>query len=330
VTELRAELRTDVDLADEAVRLWTDLDDPIGRARAELVRAHLGPAETARLVAEDVRGRMQAIGCHALDGRLEDLLARVGDPETVLVVEALGRFRVRRRGQVIPRSAWQSRKARDLLKILVSRRGRPVPRDELVLLLWPDTRVDEDAVASKRLTVVLSTLRAVVDPDGGADVLVTGDGAVHLDLDQVRVDVERMLQAAAQAGRFERSGRRADSLERWRGVEAMYTGDFCEEDPYADWAFDLREQVRHAYVRAAAAVAVAEHEAGRYEEAARYWLRLLERDPFDERGHLGLVRSLDLAGRLWGRAPPVRHLHGTDAGARDRTRALSALTDVPL
>ena len=42
-----------------------------------------------------------------------------------LSIGSLGRFRVVRDGEVVPATAWQSKKARDLLKILVARRGRP-------------------------------------------------------------------------------------------------------------------------------------------------------------------------------------------------------------
>jgi len=50
-------------------------------------------------------------------------------------------------------------------------------------------------------------------------------------------------------------------------------------------------------VQAAARVATAEAEDGRPEQAARFWLRLLERDRYDEHAHLGLIRAFHAAGR---------------------------------
>jgi two-component SAPR family response regulator len=61
----------------------------------------------------------------------------------------------------VPASQWQSRKARDLLRILVARRGRPVPRGELCELLWPE---DDQARTGHRLSVLLSIVRGVLDP----------------------------------------------------------------------------------------------------------------------------------------------------------------------
>ena len=57
---------------------------------------------------------------------------------------------------------WKSRKARDLLKILVLRRGSPATRDELAELLWPD---DAGDASGNRLSVAVSILRAVLDPE---------------------------------------------------------------------------------------------------------------------------------------------------------------------
>ena len=49
------------------------------------------------------------------------------------------------------------------MKILVSRRGQPVPRDVLAELLWPESEGDEGSRLRSRLSVALSTVRSVFD-----------------------------------------------------------------------------------------------------------------------------------------------------------------------
>lgn len=300
IAELRAALDADPDRADEAVRGWGEIGDPIGLARAELVRAGFDDPERARQVAEDVRARMRAIGCRLLDPEIEALLARATPVDARRVeVETLGAFRVLRDGTPVPRGAWQSRKARDLLKILIARQGRPVPREQLVALLWPDDAQDR-LVGLRRLKVIVSMLRGVLDPDRDAPrapVLLAEAGALRLDLSRVAVDVEDFLNQVAAAAALDRAGQPAEALDRWRAAEAAYLGDFCAEDAYAEWAAPLREQARLGYVQAAARVAQAEAAAGNHEQAARLWLRLLERDRYDERAHLALIRVLHRAGR---------------------------------
>ncbi|WP_127938050.1 BTAD domain-containing putative transcriptional regulator [Nonomuraea polychroma] len=299
IVELRAVLDGDAKLADEAVRKWATLGDPIGQARAELVSAELADPATGRDTAARVRERMHAIGCRALDDRIDALIARtVPEPQARVVVETLGTFRVLLGGVPVARTAWQSRKARDLLKILAARRGSGISRERLAEILWPEQ--EDEAVGLRRLNVMVSTLRAVLDPERERppdDIVVSEEGALHLDLSHVDLDVEKFLDLVAAATKLDQAGRTAEALERWAAAESAYGGEFCEEDPYADWAVGLREQARLGYVQAAARIAAARASERRYEESARYWLRLLERDRYDERAHLGLVRVLDLAGR---------------------------------
>ena len=102
------------------------------------------------------------------------------------------------------------------------------------------------------------------------------------------VDVEEFL-AAADAALAHARGGDPEAHARLVAAEAAYVGDFLEEDAYEDWAMGLREEARAIYtevVRALADEAAAAEDA---DAATRYHLRVLERDPYDEPAHLGLV-----------------------------------------
>jgi DNA-binding SARP family transcriptional activator len=81
-------------------------------------------------------------------------------------------------------------------------------------------------------------------------------------------------------------------------AEAAYTGDFLEEDPYEDWATELREEARLTYVQVAIVLAMHTSDAGEHVTASRYCLRILERDQYqyNEPAYLALVRALSAAG----------------------------------
>lgn len=91
--------------------------------------------------------------------RLFDELGRRRVPP--IGVQTLGGFRVMLSGVPIADDAWQSRKARTLLKILIARRGRPVHREVLMEILGSGV---DPFKSSNRLSVALSTLRGVLDP----------------------------------------------------------------------------------------------------------------------------------------------------------------------
>jgi DNA-binding SARP family transcriptional activator/ATP/maltotriose-dependent transcriptional regulator MalT len=295
---LRARLTGELRHADEACDRWEELGDLVQAASAELTRARLAGGQEAGATAERVRVRLHAIGCRAFDDRIHALLSHAG-PERGqrLVLHTLGGFRVLRDGVPVPRTAWQSRKARDLVKLLASRRGRPVPREWLVEHLWPDA---DPTTAGKRLNVMASTVRGVLDPDRqwpSDHVLVTDGDALCLDLRHVELDVDRFLTEVDTAARLDREGSHDAALDCWRRAERRYTGEFCEDDPYAEWPVGIREEARAAYAQVVARLADEASHAGRDDEAVRLWLRLLERDAYDERAHLALVAALVAADR---------------------------------
>jgi DNA-binding SARP family transcriptional activator len=198
-------------------------------------------------------------------------------------------------GQQVTRAAWQSRRARDLLKLLVARRGRPVPRGVLMEALWPD---EDPARVANRLSVALSTIRGVLDPDRrfATDEFIAGDNdTVALNLDTVEVDLERFLALAAEGLADVERGDVARGLPLLASAGAAYTGDFLEENPYDDWALPAREEARAAYI--AVARALARHSGSDPDAVARHLLRILELDRYDEEAHLDLVRTLAGSGR---------------------------------
>jgi DNA-binding SARP family transcriptional activator len=214
-----------------------------------------------------------------------------------LALRCLGAFRVFRDGHPVSTKAWQSKKARTLLKILVARRGRSTPRAMLMEELWPG---EDPTVLSNRLSVALATMRGVLDPDKQhpADRYVAADkDAIRLDLENVAVDVEDFLAFAASGLSQVRQGRRGKGASALTEAVAMYSGDFLEEDAYEDWAHPLREEARATYIAVVRTLAELSVEAGHHDAAIGHYLRILGKDAWDEKAHLGLVRSLEAAGR---------------------------------
>jgi DNA-binding SARP family transcriptional activator len=270
----------------EAEAVWEALSCPIPLARTRLALLRAG-ADGVR--AEEIERACRDVGARALAAEAAAAGTAAAEvPE--LSVRTMGGFRVWRGGAAVPLSAWQSRKARDLLKILIARRGAPVPRAALCELLWPEV---DPGRSGNRLSVAVSTLRAVLDPrrERSPDrYVVSGEGAIWLRRDHVDIDIENFLAAAQVAlGTMD--------IDALRAAEAAYSGDFCEEDRYADWAGPLREEARASYVSVARALTQRHVTDGEHETAIRYLLRLLASEPYDERAHLALVRELDAAGR---------------------------------
>ncbi|TWP53236.1 transcriptional regulator [Lentzea tibetensis] len=288
--ELLGQLENDRILLDQALTLWREVGDPLGEVRVRTAQAVLVGGAAGERLAVEAQHKAAGLGARLLAE------AAAGAAETcrrasrpAVFIQTLGGFRVLRDGEPVPPTAWQSRKARDLVKILIARCGRPITREALGGLLWPD---EEPERVANRLAVALSTARSVLR--AGAGVVAEGD-AVRLDPSLLPVDVVLFL-ADARAGLAAAHRKSSEALSLLTAAESAYHGDFLEEDPYEDWAVRLREEARLIYLQVVAVLAEHAERAGEFPLASRYCLRVLERDPYDENAHLTLVRVLAAAG----------------------------------
>jgi DNA-binding SARP family transcriptional activator/ATP/maltotriose-dependent transcriptional regulator MalT len=277
----------------EAEAIWCRAGAQPAADRVRVLIGRLpGTDGPRRWAAREAAKRLVALGVPAVDGA--PLLPVEAAPVRVRV---LGRFDVVVGGQPVPLPAWRSRQARTLLKILIARRGRPVPRGELCELLWPD---DEPARTAHRLSVLLSAVRNVLDPgrQRPADHYLRADPAgVCFDVGRVALDVEDLLRDAAHGLHLAREGHAERAREILADVDAAYRGDAFDDEPYEGWADGLREEARAVWLRALRELAELCRRAGDLDQSATILVRLLVADPYDEPAHRALVEVLRVAGR---------------------------------
>jgi DNA-binding SARP family transcriptional activator len=287
----------------EALAIWRDAG---AGADSDRVLAALGALPGARtedrLQARLAAGRLSGAG----------VIAAAPTCSSDVDIRVLGPFAVT--VATVPAPTWQSRKARDLLRILLARRGRPVARDELLELLWGGAGKPEKV--AHRLAVALSTVRGVLDPGRRApadEYIGTGPANIWLNLDRVAVDVETFLADAAHGLRLHARGN-AEARTVLLAVEHSYVGEVFADDPYDDWAQPLREEAHGTYLQVLRALV---RLGGGPDDTIRRLSVVLADDPYDERCHRDLVGTLVDAGR-----------HGEARRAYDRYRA--AMRDLGL
>src|SRR3954451_24902909 len=91
-------------------------------------------------------------------------LKLAGNNETAqtLRVFMLGRFEVEQGNRLIESEQWRSGKARNLFKILLTRRSYQISRQEATELLWPELEMDR---AANNLNQAVYSLRRTLEPD---------------------------------------------------------------------------------------------------------------------------------------------------------------------
>jgi DNA-binding SARP family transcriptional activator len=265
-------------------------------ARVDIALA--GLPDGGPLLAQSAASALRGLGAKGLAMEADRVASSLSErgPHDV-GIRTLGGFGVTVDGEPVPTSAWQSRVAREVVGMLAATRGRPLHREIVIERLWPD---EDPTKAGNRLSVALSTIRGVFDPDRshGADhYLVAARDSLALDLDHIEVDIEYFFEEARRGRSLLRSGAEAMGLSVLRSAEARYLGEFLEDHPYADWAIALREETRTEFMSIARILAEAEAEQGDHDASARWYMRILEQDAYNEPAHLALVSAMAAAGR---------------------------------
>ena len=213
-------------------------------------------------------------------------------------------------GLQVPAETWQSRRARDLLRLLVCWRGRAVPRLQICEALWPD---DDPDRTNHRLSVLLSIVRGVL----GSDAIVSDQACVALDVTRVQIDVEQFLADVRDAVALHEQGAGCDAAALLATAVDSFSDEPFADAPYDDVATPLRDEARTAFLQALRLLAGWCRRAGSYDQAAAYLCRLLRDDPYDEDAHRTLIGVLNRSGR-----------HGQARLAAARYRA--AMADIGL
>ena len=275
-------------------------DDPM--VPVALAREAAAGISHARLVEIDGRDHFPQVGDvdSWLDHVEELVTGSVGGtvhrpvPPLQVEIDTLGGFRVRVDGEDVPPSAWGSRRARQLCKRLAVAAGEPVAREVLAEELWPEET--DPAKLGARLSVLLSNIRRVLR--GG---VIADRDAVALDVAALRLDLQVVHEALA----------RGDDA----GAVAAYPAPVLPEDAYEDWAIRARERLTFAIAEAHRRLAADAASTGRPDDVVLHARAILELDPYDERAHELLVRTLAASGR---RGDAVR----AETGYRDRMAEL--------
>lgn len=223
-------------------------------------------------------------------------------------ITVLGGFEVRSAPGGV--TAWTSRKARELLCILVTFRGRPVSRELLMEHLWPGQAPSR---LRNRLAVTVSTVRRALDPAADFDrehFVGTTRDTVRLHVDHVTIDAECFLRTGAAAlARGTLAGRQqaasSERVDHLNGGEqalteralsdslSYYRGEAFADEPFAEWATALRDECAAMLVALLHAVIAVTRSSWRRADAAR---QILATDPYDERANRALVEALQNLG----------------------------------
>lgn len=222
---------------------------------------------------------------------------KVADPEHhpgyTLRLRTLGTFQAWRGMQEITRREWRREKARQLLQLFITHRGKLLQREQIMELLWPEA---DPAVAQRDFRVALNSLLTALEPDRPARAnpfYIVREGQAYglnpqsgywLDADQF----ERLAAHGLACGEQRQEAQARESLSQ--AVE-LYQGDFLAELRYEDWCSEERERLQVLYLRSLEWLAQDAARQGLYEKCVRLCDLILATDHTWEEAYRLLMYS---------------------------------------
>jgi DNA-binding SARP family transcriptional activator/predicted ATPase len=218
---------------------------------------------------------------------------------TSLTVHLLGGFQLDYDGEVI--TAISQPRQQSLLAYLLLHRHRPLARQHLAFLFWPDST---ESQAQTNLRKLLYHFRRV---------LPTADRFLHSDAKTVqwavdaplRLDVAEFEDYIARAHTAENRGQTAEGIAHLTAAAACYQGPLLPHC-YDDWVLSERERLHQQCTEALSRLMAHLEPQLDYAAAIRHGQHLLQLDPLHEETYRRLMRLYALRGD---RASALRVYH---------------------
>jgi DNA-binding SARP family transcriptional activator len=226
----------------------------------------------------------------AAEHALERLVYR---PVYTLHVRSLGGFGVWRGEVEIRDRDWRSVKARQLLQLLLVERGRMLPRDRIMDMLWPGLEAE---AAANNLRVTLSRLTKAIEPnrpEGAPTYYVVQQGDTYgfnIESDHSYDAAEFSAKADQARNAFQR-GRHDEALALYRRAIELYGGTFLPDCLYEDWSVVERERLGLLFTEVSLRLGGMLIEDSLPHEAIGLAWRVLEYDQAQEEAYQLLMRA---------------------------------------
>ena len=263
------------------------------------VQVHPGETAGVWVTAASLGGADAAVVLQLRAGMLGDRRRRtephwMGSAE--LRVFTLGRTRIES-GEGPMGGEWLAHRPGELLKYLVTERGRTVPLEELVDAFWP--HAGRGGATNVRQAV--HSLRERLEPKrikhAPSAFIQARKGGYALDPENVWIDAEDFESTARSGFEALRRGDAETARPAFERASQLYRGDFLADEPYAEYALSERDRLRDLAGQVLRALARMARDRANLEMATEHLQRVAELEPLDLDAQRDLLAILMERGR---------------------------------
>jgi len=263
------------------------------RAVAQFPQVFSAP-EAAELLPKDLREQLPASAAAAKAAATAErpafVVVRAG-PAADLTINMLGAVEIfRDPARPLAADAWVTRRARDILCFIASRRHRRVSKDTIIDTFWGES---DFGSVEKNFHPTISHIRKALNSNQPLkqNFLLYRDGDYQLNPEfSCRIDTEDFDRLVAE-GDAARRARDTDAfVKSYEEAASLYRGEFMQGS-YDEWVEEQRSYYREQYLRILEILAQTAQKAEDWARSLTLSQRILREDPFREDVHCHLMRA---------------------------------------
>jgi DNA-binding SARP family transcriptional activator len=188
---------------------------------------------------------------------------------------------------------WNSLKARTVFQYLVVQIGRPVRREVLMELMWPDHSVSS---ARNNLNAALYSLRNTLDQQGSRVPYILYKDGCYLPNPELMwwIDRTEFLSTLQHAEVAQRGGQSRQAVNAYQRAVRLYRGPLFEDDRDGDWYLPEQRRLKERYLQAVECLAEIHLEQRDLAVAVQFGQLALTADQCCEPAHRLLMRCYAL------------------------------------
>ncbi len=215
----------------------------------------------------------------------------VAGPDVEVAARVLGPLHLTVAGQRILR--WNSLKARTVFQYLIIQVDRPVRREVLMELMWPDHSADS---ARNNLNAALYSLRNTLDHHGRKTQYILYRDGCYLPNPELMwwIDRTEFLTALQHAERARSDGHPQQAVNACVRAVRLYRGPLFEDDWEGDWYLPEQRRLKQLYLQALEYLAKAHLDQGDLATAVQFGQLAISADQCCEPVHRLLMRCYAL------------------------------------
>ena len=218
-------------------------------------------------------------------------IALANKPVTDLTINMLGPVAILRDpSRPLAADAWTTRRARDILCFIVSRRHHRANKDTIIDTFWGETDM---AVVEKNFHPTVSHIRKALNSNQPLkqNFLLYRDGDYQLNPEfSYRIDIEEFDRLLSEGENARRARNFDECVRAYEQALTLYRGEFMQGS-YELWVEEQRTYYREQYLRLLESLAGVAETAADWQKAMQLAQLIVREDQFREDIHCMILRA---------------------------------------